>query len=206
MNTGNETMRPNKHKFDPMHGAQGVFRLFLEALANPGRTLSMSSFAAQFTGYGQWLAPALTLLDNETGFFWNGEAAVGEEIRFLTGAIPVSPEAADFLFLPVPEDPAEFLARLKAGSHRDPHDSALLFIAPLPSEGSCRTLFLRGPGIPPEGRRIELSPSEIIWVEARDRQHFEYPQGIELVFLRDDGTILALTRKVEAEVSVSWRM
>jgi phosphonate C-P lyase system protein PhnH len=209
MNVKTEVSRPTKHDFDLVHGAQGVFRLFLEALANPGRSFSMSSFAVQFTGYGQWLAPALTLLDNETGFFWSGEAEAGEEIRFLTGAIPVSPEEADFVFLPTPIDlegplgavvPGEFLARVKAGSHRDPHDSALLFITSVPPESPCPVLSLRGPGIPPKGRRIGISPVEAAWLKARDAQGFEYPQGIELVFIRDDGTLWALTRKVE----LSW--
>jgi phosphonate C-P lyase system protein PhnH len=209
MNIQTEASKPTKHEFDPVHSAQRVFRLFLEALANPGRLFSIGFFARQFAKHGQWFAPALTFLDNETGFFWNGETEAGEEIRFLTGAVPVSPEEADFVFLPAPIDPTgppdtvvpeEFLARVKAGSHRDPHNSALLFIAAAPPENPCPALFLRGPGVPPKGRRIEISPDEAAWLKARNRQCFEYPQGVELVFIRNDGTLWALTRKVE----LSW--
>jgi alpha-D-ribose 1-methylphosphonate 5-triphosphate synthase subunit PhnH len=210
-----------KHGFDPVHGTQEVFRLLLEALANPGRVLSLRSQAAQFAGQGRWLAPALTLLDGETGFFWDGDQETGEEIRFLSGAPQVSLEAADFVFLSggarierpaagitaIQAEALQVLSRVKGGTWLDPHDSALLFIA-AGSAGSsagepalpAEPVFLTGPGIPPEGRRIDLPAAEAAWCRARDEQGFEYPRGVELVFLRDDFSFLALTRKT----AFSW--
>ncbi|MDR0597704.1 MAG: phosphonate C-P lyase system protein PhnH [Treponema sp.] len=203
-----------KHEFDMVHGAQEVFRLFLEALANPGRILSLGQCAARFRENGLWLAPALTLLDNETGFYWRGPDETGEEIRFLTGAVPASPEKADFLFLSAPAsglEAADILSRAKAGSPENPHDSALI-LAAVPGEGS-RSLpsgafprketlgaLLRGPGVPPEGRRIDLCPAEAAWLRAREAQGFEYPCGVELVFIREDLSFMAITRKAE----VTW--
>jgi alpha-D-ribose 1-methylphosphonate 5-triphosphate synthase subunit PhnH len=206
----------NKHDFDMVHGAQEVFRILLEALANPGRVLNIRPQAAQFAGPGRWLAPAVTLLDKETGFYWDGDAKTGEEIRFLTGAPQVSLEEADFVFLsrrsggaPLrpgqgpglspPDAARRFLARVKQGTHPDPHKSALLFIAAGEGEeeNPGETLTLKGPGIPPEGRTIRLSPGETAWCRARDEQGFEYPCGVELVFLREDDSILALTRKTQ---------
>ena len=210
-----ETIR-RKHSFDMVHGAQEMFRILLEALANPGRVLNFRSQAARFAGQGRWLAPALPLLDKETGFFWDGDPETGEEIRFLTGAPRVSLEEADFVFLrggnnsPAgnsdPADHAEasqakaarILARVKGGTHPDPHDSALLFIAGTDAgEKPEEPVFLTGPGIPPEGRTLRLSPGEAAWCRARDRRGFEYPCGVEFVFLREDDSILALTRKTE---------
>ncbi|MDR1909418.1 MAG: phosphonate C-P lyase system protein PhnH [Spirochaetaceae bacterium] len=185
----------SKHDFDRVHGAQGLFRLFLEALANPGRDLPMGAYTRQFAAHGRWLAPALTLLDNETRFFWDGEAALGEEIRFLSGASCAPLPEADFVFLSAPADPAGVLSQVKAGTHRDPHDSALIFVA-APGDLSL-SVSLSGPGIPPEGRELELSPGEAAWVRARDDQGFEYPCGVELVCLRGD-SLVALTRKAAA--------
>jgi alpha-D-ribose 1-methylphosphonate 5-triphosphate synthase subunit PhnH len=54
---------PRKHGFDMVHGAREVFRILLEALANPGRILSLRPYATRFAGQGRWLAPAATLLD-----------------------------------------------------------------------------------------------------------------------------------------------
>ena len=58
-----------KHSFDMISGTQEVFRLLLDALANPGRSVDMSFHASQFVPNSSLLALALTLLDNETGFF-----------------------------------------------------------------------------------------------------------------------------------------
>jgi phosphonate C-P lyase system protein PhnH len=219
-----------KHAFDMVHGAQGVFRILLEVLANPGRTLNLRCYADQFAGAGQWLAPALTLLDGETGFFWDGDPQTGEEIHFLSGAPRVSPEKADIVFTGGGAySPAEILSRVKGGTYMDPHDSALLFIAagergggirsgenitgqgsssagadarrrrdasPVqPAQGLQEEALLRGPGIPPEGRRVRLFPGEAAWCRAREERGFEYPRGVELIFLREDGSLMALTRK-----------
>jgi phosphonate C-P lyase system protein PhnH len=202
-----------------VHGAQGMFRILLEALANPGRVLSIRQYAVQFAAQGRWLAPALTLLDKGTGFYWDGDAETGEEIRFLTGAPRSALEDADFVFLSrgksgglSPEgagrppagqgqtEAARILSRVRRGTHIDPHLSALLFAAA--GEGDAgktpgETLSLKGPGIPPEGRIIGLFPGEAAWCRAREEQGFEYPCGVELIFLRDDDSILALTRKTE---------
>jgi alpha-D-ribose 1-methylphosphonate 5-triphosphate synthase subunit PhnH len=227
----------NKHDFDTVHGAQGMFRILLEALANPGRILNFRRYADQFAGQGRWLAPAITLLDKETGFFWDGDEQTGEEIRFLTGASRVPLDKADFVFLsrgeggappcgragvpayppnggaapvtPPPGGPGppgpptardaarRFLARVKQGTHLDPHTSALLFIAAGTGDGEKpeETVFLTGPGIPPQGRWLDLFPEEAVWCRARDERDFEYPCGVELVFLRKGDSILALTRK-----------
>jgi phosphonate C-P lyase system protein PhnH len=180
------------HSFDLVHDAQEVFRLFLEALANPGRLLSLNG--SGFPRYGQWLAPALTLLDNETGFFWDGEPEIGEEIRFLSGCLPAALEEADFVFLSRPEDPGRILAKVKRGTLADPHDSALLLVAV--SGKPQYAARLEGPGVPPQGRDISLCAAELSWLKTRDHQGFEYPLGVELVFLREDFSIAAFPRKV----------
>ena len=198
-----------KHDFDMVHGAQELFRILLEALANPGRVLSIRQQAGRFAGQGRWLALAATLLDKGTGFYWDGDTETGEEIRFLTGAPRTALGEADFVFVNrreggAPPDTARdearrILARVRRGTHIDPHLSALLFIAAGEGGGETagETLALRGPGIPPEGRSIALSPGEAAWCREREQQGFEYPCGVELVFLREDDSILALTRKTE---------
>jgi alpha-D-ribose 1-methylphosphonate 5-triphosphate synthase subunit PhnH len=197
-----------KHEFDPVHGAQEVFRLLLEALANPGRVLSLRSYAALFSENGRWLALALTLLDNETAFYWSGPEEVGEEILFLTGAESASPEQADFLFLSGPfsgagDGVADMLSRIKPGTPENPHDSALILAAVQRDEGDRAVLhgaMLHGPGVPPEGRRVDLCPAEAAWLRTRDERGFKYPCGVEMVFIREDLSFMAITRKAE----VTW--
>jgi phosphonate C-P lyase system protein PhnH len=183
-----------KHHFNMVMDAQGVFRAFLDALANPGRAASIASYVKRFDEAGQWLAPAMTLLDGETGFFWNGAPEIAREISFLTGSTLTSLARADFVFLPAPALPAEILEQVKVGGHLAPHDSALLLIA---TDGEDPApVILRGPGIPTEGRAVMLSHTERAWLEAREDQEFEYPCGVEMIFLREDASILAIARKV----------
>ena len=199
-----------KHNFDITKGSQEVFRLLMDALANPARPVNLNDQISQFVSNGKWLAPALTLLDNETGFFWDGPSELEEEIHFLTGAMQVPPESADFIFLSSsyvntePEAARLFAERIiscvKAGTHRDPHDSVMIFIA---SSGKTDiSISVSGPGVPPEGRKAQISAAEAEWIKARDKQQFEYPRGVELVFIRDDNSFLAITRKV----AVKWLM
>jgi alpha-D-ribose 1-methylphosphonate 5-triphosphate synthase subunit PhnH len=189
-----------KHDFDMAVGAQAVFRLLLGALSNPGRPASIARYAGQFAHSGQWLAPAVTLLDNETGFYWNGAPEVADEICLLTGSSPVPLERADFVFLPEPAGASEILGSVKPGSHADPHDSALIIVE---AGGQPETAsVVSGPGVPPGGRSVSFSGTERAWLEARDERGYEYPCGVELVFLRDGGEILSVTRKV----AIQWRM
>jgi len=188
----------SKHDFDMVTGTQEVFRLLLDAIANPGRPVNLSGLIRQFAADGKWLAPALTLLDNECSFYWDGDPDLGEEIRFLSGASRETLEKADFVF--ISSSGAIILPSLKAGTHRDPHDSAMLFID---AGGTPQTpLALKGPGVPPDGRKLMLSKEEAAWVKAREEQNYEYPCGIEMIFLRDDCSLIAITRKV----AVTWLM
>jgi phosphonate C-P lyase system protein PhnH len=196
-----------KHSFDMVEGTQEMFRLLLDALANPGRPVDFSAQVRQFVSGGRWLAPALTLLDNETGFFWDGPPELGEEIRFLSGAAQVPLENADFVFLSplsanteAAQSAARLLRQVKGGTHRDPHDSAMIFAA---AEGKAdQTISLKGPGIPPDGRSVLVSAAEAAWIKARDAQGFEYPRGVEIIFLREDNSLFAITRKA----AVTWPM
>jgi alpha-D-ribose 1-methylphosphonate 5-triphosphate synthase subunit PhnH len=195
----------SKHDFDMVTGTQEVFRLLLEALANPGRSVDLNVQIRRFAANGQWLAPALTLLDNETGFYWDGLSDLGEEIRFLSGAAQAPLENADFVFLSSSGANAEseitrIIGQVKNGTHRDPHDSALIFAA---TGGKAdQSVTLKGPGIPPDGRDVSISAAEAAWIKARDAQGFEYPRGVEIIFLREDNSLLAITRKA----AVTWPM
>jgi len=199
-----------KHNFDMVKGTQEVFRLLLEALANPLRPVDLSAQILQFASGGKWLAPALTLLDNETGFFWDGPSELAEEIRFLSGAAQVSLEDADFIFISsscintnfrvVRIFAEQILSRVKAGTHRDPHNSALIIIT---TAGKADiSISVTGPGIPPGKTKILISATEAAWIKARYALKFEYPRGVEMIFIRENNSLLAITRKA----AVTWLM
>jgi alpha-D-ribose 1-methylphosphonate 5-triphosphate synthase subunit PhnH len=187
-----------KHSFDYTLDSQGVFRVLLDALANPGALYSIAEQAARFAGNGAWLAAAATLLDNEVTQYWNGAPDDGAEIGYITGSAPADIQSADFILLPAPVDPSALLPLVKTGTHTAPHTSGTVIAGSSGATGDeCE---LSGPGVPPEGRRAALTGYERKWVQARDALEREYPLGIELIFLRADNDITAITRKA----AVKW--
>lgn len=186
-----------KHLFDYTHDSRRVFRVLLELLANPGEARSIADPASRFDGNGLWLAAAATLLDNEVTFHWNGGADGGAEISYLTGSSQAGARDADFILLPEPASPTELMPLVKHGTHEAPHTSATLIIG---SDGlAAAECALSGPGVPPEGRRLALDGYEREWVLARNALDFEYPLGVELIFLRGNGDMTAVTRKVDVK-------
>jgi len=60
------TVLSKKHSFDMVFDCQEVFRLILEASANPARVVDLGKFAKKLYGnFAVCLAVAFTLLDNE---------------------------------------------------------------------------------------------------------------------------------------------
>jgi alpha-D-ribose 1-methylphosphonate 5-triphosphate synthase subunit PhnH len=189
-----------KHSFDHTVGSQEVFRILLNALSNPGRLFDMSQPASRFAQNGMWLAIAATLLDNEVTYHWNGSLYVGQEIEYLTGSVPAKVEEADFIMLPEQTEPGKLLPLVKTGTHEAPHTSATVLAGSFGEQNMECTL--RGPGIPPTGRHITLTQYEREWALLRDGLGYEYPLGIELIFIRGSGELFAVTRKA----AVEWHM
>jgi alpha-D-ribose 1-methylphosphonate 5-triphosphate synthase subunit PhnH len=187
-----------KHSFDYTMDSQAVFRALLDALANPGAPCSIAEQAARFGGGGAWLAMAATLLDNEVTYHWNGAPDAGSEIGYITGSAEADIQSADFILLPATVTPSALLPLVKTGTHTSPHTSGTVIAD---SSGAMSAeCELSGPGVPPEERRTALTEYEREWVTARDALELEYPLGIDLIFLRGDGDIAAITRKA----AVKW--
>lgn len=66
------------HQFDEVFDTQRVFRKLLEAMSNPGRTVSVSDEKDRLFGdFPSILAVAVTLLDNEVKRTGNGRTDSG---------------------------------------------------------------------------------------------------------------------------------
>lgn len=190
-----------KHKFDFVQDAQEIFRLLLDGMANPGKIELAGAYTSRFTADGEWLSLSVALLDGEVSYWSNLSRGVKDEIHFLTGTGETGRGEADFLLIDGNEEPEAVLSQVRAGTYTEPEKSALLIVREY--EKPSVSVTLRGPGVPPGGRQIILGKRECGWLQAREKMGFEYPCGVDFLFLRPGGSFFAVTRKVEVK---EWHM
>jgi len=184
-----------KHNFDMVFDSQIVFRLILEATSNPLRVVNIQKSADKLFGScPEFLAVAMTLLDNETGFAVIGNALLSDEIASLTLARREETDSADFIFIHDTDGLEAAVEAAKCGTLSDPHKSATVVVR---NNGTqvCR-LTLSGPGI--DGCTYITAPQVVKdAIACRDLQYYEYPQGIDLLFISETGDMFAVPRLVK---------
>ena len=158
-----------KHNFDLVFDSQKVFRLILEAMSNPGKVVFIKEYADKMNGeYPEILAIAMTLLDNEVSFNTCGNDSLSDEIASLTLAKRETIENADFVFVHDLNDMKYSIENAKCGTLSDPHKSAVLII------------------LNENGQTVNDA------VSLRDAQNYEYPQGIDMIFVSSNGELFSI--------------
>jgi len=187
-----------KHNFDIMFDSQKVFRLILEAMSNPTRIVNIKEYADKLYGdYPVFLAVAMTLLDNEVSFNTCENRYLSDEIVSLTLSRREKIDSADFIFVCDEKDIKKVIENAKCGTLADPHKSATVIIQ---NDGDLvHRLKFSGPGI---NGRIEIQSTQIVKdaIILRDTQYYEYPQGIDLIFISSDCDLFAIPRLIRMEV------
>lgn len=189
-----ENKMKKKHQFDEVFDGQSVFRTILEVMSNPGRECSIAKQAGKMYGeYNICLAIAMTLLDNETTFYTE-EEQLAEEISLLTLAKKVEKEEADFFFLTGKSQVDSCIPQAKTGTLENPHKSCTCIV--LTEEEPTVSLTIQGPGVKDQ---MELSVSSLVkhTLDKRDAQHYEYPKGVDVLFVTKQGRILGIPRLVK---------
>ena len=185
------------HDFDVVFDAQAMFRLILGATANPTRPACVKPFADKLSGqFPNLLSVAMTLLDNEVSFCVCENDGLAERIAALTLSPMRPPEDADFIFVTEQTMLENAVGCAKCGTLRDPHRSATLVVWNHGDE-KC-ALWLTGPGIPGAAtwHTTRLARRAL---EIRDAQRYEYPEGVDIVFVSDQGELVAVPRLI------SWK-
>jgi len=200
-----------KHSFDTVSDSQKVFRLILEAMSNPTRTVNISEYAIKMleeypdimnrhpsavftTRSTAFLALAMTLLDNEVSFSTCGNHSLSDEIASLTLSKVEQIENADFIFVCDPNDVKAVIESAKCGTLMDPHKSATIIIKNDGDRVCQLTLF--GPGIDGQ-KEVQVAHTVKDAIESRNEQNYEYPQGIDLIFVSGAGELIAVPRLVK---------
>ena len=187
-----------KHSFSTVFDSQKVFRLILEAMSNPTRVVDIKDYADKLYGdYPALLAVAMTLLDNEVNYHVCGSTSLKAEIASLALAKAGNIEVSDFTFVCNTNCIEYAIEKAKYGTLTDPHKSATVIVENN-GEPFCRSKF-SGPGI--NGRtecHVTKTVNEAIAI--RDAQCYEYPQGIDMLFISSSGELFAIPRLTRMEV------
>ncbi len=185
------------HSFDEVFDSQQMFRLILKAMSNPLKIVEIKKYADKLFGESkELLAIALTLLDNEVTFFSFENKELDENIVSLTLSEKSDCENADFIFTDSPENLFYAISNAKCGTLSDPHKSATI-IAKI-NTGCDTSITMSGPGI--DGR-ITLVTENMVFeaISQRDKMCFEFPQGIDLIFIDDESRLFSIPRLIKRE-------
>ena len=177
---------------ETVHFTQQTFRLLMDSFARPGEQ-QMLQRERQMEGlYNATAATLLTLVDGEVSFYVKDET-LQREVRTWTNAKLVTVEQADFIILPASSTVAEVEAviqQAKIGTLVDPQQSATIILEMTREE---ETVFvLRGPGI--KGERQMKARFMPQWLAKRAHKNREFPLGIDIICVYEDGAAFALPR------------
>ncbi len=196
-----------------LHLMQQVFRHVLDAFAHPGTVQRLPAELSRDDGSLAFGAPLETLVrlfvDQAVSFCVQDVAPDAAE-RFLvseTHAARASCREADFVIVPVRAD-AQIVrsAVLEAsqGALASPEKGAtvLMGCARIEAAGqragaSLPVVEVRGPGVADVNR---FGIDRIAWADARADRGDEYPCGIEIVLVDDEGDLVAIPRSAHLVV------
>jgi alpha-D-ribose 1-methylphosphonate 5-triphosphate synthase subunit PhnH len=189
---------------DPTHDAQRVFRQLLEAIAMPGRPLSLSHAFTGLDGLSEAVsrplaAALLALADFETPVWLDGRALgdLAALIRFHGGA-PITEDAATAAFAVIlPCNAMPPLSAFAWGTPEYPDRSTTLLIHVDALSGGA-SVSLTGPGI---RERQTITPRGLplaFWAERVEMQR-DFPCGVDC-FLFDRERVIGLPRTTVAQL------
>lgn len=181
---------------DPVHQAQVTFRCLLEAMAHPGRILTVPVDLEPPGGVMPVAAAvALTLWDDRTSVWMapNTQAEITAWLQFHTGCRwSPSPHQAQFGLIRDPHTLPR-LGQFNWGTPEEPESSTTLILE-IPGFDQGSWFTLTGPGIPQQ-RSIQLDLGSALLVEDLMQQGRPYPQGVDL-FLCQGHQLMGLPRSV----------
>lgn len=188
---------------DPVHDAQAVFRVLLDALARPGTMGWIEATPGQLDTPARApvaaLAALLTLCDYATPvWLQTRDDALASAIRFHTGApLLDSPERAAFAYVDAPSallSPDAFAL----GEPESPEHAATVLIRVEAFDGG-RPLTLTGPGIETSASIAPRGIADDFWL-ARAALAPAFPCGIDC-YLVCGRAVLGIPRTTQVELS-----
>ncbi len=166
---------------DNVHDTQQAFREVLDALSRPGQLHTLGAELAGVSLGGAMAHLLLSLCDDETPVWWQGEAVVLQNwLRFHTGAaVAEEPKLASFAVINAIE-PGLALEDFSLGTAASPELSSTLFIE-LPALTGGPDVEWQGPGIE-NVQRVSLQGLPANFWKQWQSNHGHFPQGVDIIF------------------------
>ncbi|MEA1869422.1 MAG: phosphonate C-P lyase system protein PhnH [Euryarchaeota archaeon] len=188
--------------FDVIFDSQRIFRSLLDAMANPGRIITLPDIRIETPATNRHpLLLLMTLLDHEVNFYVMGGAQtqVTEYLKTNTGSKESRLENSDFILV-YDGSSHGLIQSARVGTLEYPDESATVIydIDSIGYGGEDILLELSGPGIA-DKRRIGVSgieQTEIGDVLAMQ----DYPLGLDLIFSDNAGRIACIPRSTTMKV------
>jgi alpha-D-ribose 1-methylphosphonate 5-triphosphate synthase subunit PhnH len=184
---------------DPVLDSQRIFRIVLDAMAHPGRVLTLPTLREHPSPLTAGTAAVcLALLDFETPLWLDRQAATAEVIEYLRFhcGVPVvaTPEAAVFALVTDAEN-VPSLDAFASGSDEYPDRSTTLVQVRALQPGAGRRMT--GPGIDYEARLVVEGLPESFWPMWLENNTY-FPRGVDAI-LTVGVQVAALPRTVGSE-------
>ncbi len=182
-----------------MHSTQQAYRKLLEALSFPGKVNSVDTCPNDFSPLiSQTGLICLTLLDSEVAFHVAEENnLITETLHAYTGSHATNARNADFIILPLSSSDEEIVKKInqaKIGDLVRPHKSATIILE-VESLKYGYKYSLKGPGIKDTNQLNCTIRPEIM--ENRKNINAEYPLGIDLILVDQQGYVVGLPRTTQ---------
>lgn len=184
---------------DLVHDIQAAYRKTVNAISRPGLICNIKDQADKVDVEIGCLNPtvvlAFMLLDTEVTFKVISKSEAGvTQFMSLTYAKATETERADFVFIlkdASAEDVERALRATYPGNLVDPHKSATIIIE-VDSLTTEKDMILTGPGVEKENY-IKIKTA-FNWEELRAEKNFEYPLGVDFIFIDSEGNLMCLPR------------
>jgi alpha-D-ribose 1-methylphosphonate 5-triphosphate synthase subunit PhnH len=183
--------------FDVIFDSQRIFRSLLDAMANPGRIITLPKIGIEITAANMYpLLLLMTLLDHEVSFCVLDNGAQTQVIEYLktnTGSKESRLENSDFILV-YGGSSHGLIQSARVGTLEYPDESATVIydIDSIGDDGGDVLLELSGPGIA-DKRRIGASGIEQNEIEDVLAMR-DYPLGLDLIFSDRAGRIACIPR------------
>lgn len=172
---------------DPIHDAQAAFREALNALARPGRRVTLGAAVKGLPLGPAMAALVLALSDDDTAVWWQQDSTASKWLRFHTGAAVAATTSAAAFAVILDAESMPGLDQFAAGTAESPEQSATLLLE-VSSLDDGPAVEWRGPGIKDtQTVRIAGLPDGF-WTQWQIN-HALFPRGVDIVFTCADAAL-----------------